>query len=165
MNRFGQYLFPAAAAIFVGSSLLWLIGMSAEPNTKAPIPDEVTRWGSAGQTTAPAMPEAKPTEDPAKPKSVLAAAREEGGVSRRQLRKMGITHRKLRPVLWEMYKAGELEDKTLPQIREVLQYRLLDENPKAFADPSLDWDAIEEAFERIIRMILRLIELWELFGL
>lgn len=82
------------------------------------------------------------------------------GSSRQQRRAMGITFRNLRLKLKEMKAAGELEGLTRPEISVMVLDRLVTDNPKAFADPSLDWDGLLAFIERLIPLILKLISLF-----
>jgi len=57
-------------------------------------------------------------------------------------------------------KEGKLDGLTKQeQAAAVLEY-LVDDDPQAFADPSLDWDAILAFIEKILPLILKILALF-----
>jgi len=82
------------------------------------------------------------------------------GLSWRQRRAMGITPRNMIRVVREMEKDGSLESVDQAELSAMVLDRLMTENPKAFADPSLDWDAILSFIEALLPVILKIIALF-----
>ena len=77
-----------------------------------------------------------------------------------QRRAMGITIRNIRKHVAAMKKAGELDpDDHAATAAQVLN-RLVGENPRAFADPGVDWDGLLAFIERLIPLILRIMEIF-----
>lgn len=84
------------------------------------------------------------------------------GPTWRQRRAMGITFRNIRRVLAEKKAAGELEGKDAATLSVEVANQLAGENPKAFADPSIDFDALLDFIERLIAFILRIMAIFAL---
>ncbi len=81
-------------------------------------------------------------------------------LDRKTRRKLGLTIKNIRRATKALYKAGELEDMGRAEIAAAVLDKITGENPKVFADPTLDWDALLDFIERLIPIILRLIELF-----
>jgi len=84
------------------------------------------------------------------------------GLSFKQRRAMGITIKNIRLKLVEMKKDGRLDDVTQADVATMVLGELITDNPKAFSDPSIDWDGIIAFIERLIPLILKIMAL---FGL
>ena len=110
----------------------------------APVPDVVT------------VP-VEVTVVPAGDAGLKAAAADVAGRERLtvwQRRSMGITIPNIMRTMIAMHRAGELEGKDSGLVAASVGERLVTDNPKAFADPKLDWDAVMEWIEIIVRIIL-----------
>jgi hypothetical protein len=75
------------------------------------------------------------------------------GVSRRDARKLGLTIRNLVSIARELKAAGQLTGDREADAEAILS-KAITKNPKAFADPALDWDAILAFIERILPLIM-----------
>ena len=120
-------------------------------------PDDPPPKDSAGISVAD-----EPTPAPTVSVEMRKAAKEladRPGLTIKQRRAMGITFRNLRLKLREMHDAGELEGKTRAEISVEMMNRLVQDNPKAFADPSLDFDSILAFIERLLPILLFLLAL------
>ena len=82
------------------------------------------------------------------------------GLDRKARRKLGLTFKNIRRATKALYQAGELEDMSRSEIAAAVLDKITSENPKVYADPTLDWDALLDFIERLIPIILRLIELF-----
>jgi len=89
-------------------------------------------------------------------KKVKEAAAEDGGLTRRQRKKLGITFRNIRRVAKELKANGELSDNTALASAEVLEV-LTNENPKGFKDEAaaIDWDALLAFIEKLMAIIMK----------
>jgi len=116
---------------------------AAAPNQLA-APDST--WGG-GATVTSDTPE-------------LAPAKIRRGLTFRQRRELGLTFRNVRRLLAEKQKAGELEGRDTAELAVEVFNDLVTENPQAFSDPSLDWDAILAFLEKLIPLIMQLISLF-----
>jgi signal transduction histidine kinase len=81
------------------------------------------------------------------------------GVSRRDARKLGLTIREMISIARELKSAGELTGVAEIDAEQILE-RAISKNPKAFADPALDWDSILAFIERILPLILTILSLF-----
>jgi len=109
------------------------------------------QWGTtetpiAVTTTAAATPTAVPEA--------------KTGLTFKQRRAMGLTVKNVRTILAAKQAAGELEGRTTEDIAAEVLADLVDQNPKAFADPAIDWDAILAFIEKLIPLILKIIALF-----
>ena len=83
------------------------------------------------------------------------------GLTFRQRRAMGLTVRNIARATRELASAGELnKDTPKDEAAELVLERLVMDNPKAFADPTLDWDAVLAFIERLIPLIMTIIALF-----
>ena len=146
MKAFLLVLVMAAVAV-----LLCVLIVPAALSAEAPA-------GSAGwAATVPAT--AVVTGEPtAALKAFVPVAKK--GLSRKQRKEMGVTFRNIRRVMADMQQAGELEGLSSAEISAEVLNRLIGDNPQAFGDPSVDWDALLEFIEKLIEIIMRLISLW-----
>jgi len=98
-------------------------------------------------------------EPTAEPK--LSAMKTRDGLTRRERRDMGLTFRNIRRAMATMQASGEIDETmTKAEISIAVADKLVSDNPSAFQDPSLDWDAILAFIERMIPLILKLIALF-----
>jgi hypothetical protein len=83
------------------------------------------------------------------------------GLTIRQRREMGLTAANIFRVTRELCRDGTI-DKSTPRedVAQAVIDRLVIENPKAFADPSVDWDAILAFIEKLLPFILQIIALF-----
>jgi hypothetical protein len=81
------------------------------------------------------------------------------GVSRRDARKLGLTIREITSIARELKAAGQLTGDRETDAETILS-KAITKNPKAFADPALDWDSILAFIERILPLILTIISLF-----
>jgi len=82
------------------------------------------------------------------------------GISGRQRRDLGLTFRNLRQVVRDLHAEGRLEGLSRSDLALVTLDTLMEANPKAYANDQLDFDAILNFLERILPIILKLIELF-----
>lgn len=75
------------------------------------------------------------------------------GMSLKQRRAMGITFKNIRLKLKELKKTGELAGLDRAEVSALVMSELVMDNPKAFADPSLDWDKILSFIEMILKIL------------
>ena len=111
-------------------------------------------WGKSKSVATKAVE----FEVPLKPTPATAVPK----LSIRERRAMGLTFRNVRKQLSVMKKAGELEGKDVSTISVEVLNRLVQDNPKAFSNPKLDWDNILSFLEKLIPLILKIMML---FGL
>ena len=83
------------------------------------------------------------------------------GLTFRQRREMGLTARNIYRVTRELARDGTI-DKDTPKddVTQAVMDRLVMDNPKAFADPSADWDAIFAFIEKLLPFIMQIIALF-----
>jgi hypothetical protein len=86
--------------------------------------------------------------------------RKMGDLTWRERRKMGLTLRNVMRVTKELGKAGELEGVSQSEVSAMVLDKIMGENPRAFNDPSIDFDALLDFIERLIPLIMRLIEMF-----
>lgn len=90
--------------------------------------------------------------------SDTAAAR---GLTLRQRREMGLTIGNLTRATRQCIESGSVDKTDAPEvIAAAVAAQLVVENPKAFADPSVDWDSILAFIEKLIPIIMTLIALF-----
>jgi hypothetical protein len=82
------------------------------------------------------------------------------GLSFKQRRAMGITIRNIRLKMVEMKKDGRLDGVAQSDVAAMVLDELISDNPKAFADPSVDWDGLFAFIERLIPLILKIMALF-----
>ena len=82
------------------------------------------------------------------------------GLTFRERRELGLTFRNILRVTKQLQENGELEDLTQAEIAAEVMAVIAEENPKSFAEASLDWDGILNFIERLLPIILKLIELF-----
>lgn len=75
----------------------------------------------------------------------------------RQRRAMGVTFRSIRAAMREL----DLEGLSMTEVFDLVMDKLIDDNPKGWEDPKIDWDninwdALFAFIERIIALIIRL---------
>jgi hypothetical protein len=81
------------------------------------------------------------------------------GLTFRQRIDMGLTVPNMLRVAREMKRNGELSDDADVAAAQIAA-ALAGENPKAFADPSIDWDAILAFIEKLLPLILQIISIF-----
>ena len=78
-----------------------------------------------------------------------------GGLTIRQRREMGLTLVNVRRVAKGLLDSGEISrDTPREEIAAAVLESLVSENPKAFADPGVDWDALLSFIERLLGILL-----------
>lgn len=78
-----------------------------------------------------------------------------GGLTIRQRRDMGLTLLNVRRVAKGLLDSGEItRDMPREEIAAAVLAVLTSENPKAFADPGVDWDALLSFIERLLAILL-----------
>jgi len=84
------------------------------------------------------------------------AASEDGGLTRRQRRKLGVTFRNIRAVAKELDAAGELSPDRTVASAQVLAV-LTEQNPRAFEEEAaaIDWDSLLDFIERLMAIIMK----------
>lgn len=130
--------------------LLLLLGLFAVPALGAEgwaVPD-----GTPPPSPVPAM-----DATPANPAHVIDASKR---LTFKQRRALGLTFRNVRVKMTEMADAGELEGLSQSEMAAEVLNRIVADNPQAFRDPAIDWDALLEFLERLIPIILQLISLF-----
>lgn len=90
--------------------------------------------------------------------SDTAAAR---GLTMRQRRDMGLTFGNIMRATRVVVASGAIDaDDPAEVVAAAVAQQLVVENTKAFADPSLDWDAVLAFIEKLIPIIMTLIALF-----
>lgn len=94
----------------------------------------------------------------------LAEAELEGKLSRREMRRLGVTVLNVRRRARQMVMAGEItDDMSAEQIRDIVLDDLMGDEPHAFQQLGApDWDAILAFIEKLLPLILKIIAM---FGL
>ena len=105
-------------------------------------------------------PVVEPVVDPIPVVDEGPKVRKMGDLTWRQRRKLGLTVRNVIRVTREMKKAGDLEGVSQAELSAMILNQLMTENPKVYADPSLDWDALLDFIERLIPIILKIMSLF-----
>lgn len=78
-----------------------------------------------------------------------------------QRREMGLTIGNIRRATKQLLDDGTITtDTPRDEMAAAVLNQLVVENPKAFADPSLDWDALLAFIERLLPIILQIIALF-----
>jgi hypothetical protein len=120
-------------------------------------------WTNPFVDDKPAVVETEAPMGPAPTAAEKTAYAELGrkpGLTFRQRRAMGLTFRSVRLELRAMQAAGDLEGKDTSTVSVEVVDRLMTKNPKAFADPSLDWDALLAFVERLVALLLKIFALF-----
>jgi hypothetical protein len=120
-------------------------------------------WTNPFLDDQPAVVETEAPLGPAPTAAETTAYAELGrkpGLTFRQRRAMGLTFRNVRLELKTMQAAGDLEGKDRATVSAEVLDRIVSKNPKAYADPSLDWDAVLAFVERLVALILKIIALF-----
>jgi len=118
---------------------------------------DTATWQPAAAPAAPTAAAPAETEDLAGALSEVVGRK---GITGRQRRALGLTFRNLRLVLRELHTGGRLEGLSRSDLALVTLEHLMEGNPQAYANDQLDFDAILDFLERIIPIILKLIELF-----
>jgi hypothetical protein len=109
---------------------------------------------------ATATPDAGPAAATENLAGALEKVQARRGISWKQRRALGLTFRNVRKTLSALNADGDLEGVAASELPVMVLDRLVDDNPRAYATAELDWDAILNFLERLIPLILRLIELF-----
>ena len=102
----------------------------------------------------------EPTLAPTVSVELKAAAKDlagREGLTFKQRRALGITFRNIRKEFSEMSEAGELEGKTQSVVAREIMERLVRSNPTAFADPTINFDAVMAWVEWFLSILLYLL--------
>ena len=82
-------------------------------------------------------------------------------LSLRERRELGITWANVHAKAKELYKDGQISaDMSRAEIAAMVFNEISADNPKAFADPTVDWDAIIAFIEQLLPLILTIIGLF-----
>lgn len=82
-------------------------------------------------------------------------------LSLKERRELGITWANVHRKAKDLYQAGEISaDMSRAEIAGLVFSKIASENPTAFADPMVDWDAILAFIEAILPLILQIIGLF-----
>lgn len=106
-----------------------------------------------------AVSEAQVKSTPEAPVAAEAPQPELRDLSRREARQLGLTIREITSIARELKSAGLLTGDRETDAEMILS-KAIERNPKAFADPALDWDAILAFIERILPLILTILSLF-----
>ena len=118
--------------------------------------------GPPGNESAGSKVAGEPRPDPTVSLELKAAAKDlakpsRAGLTFKQRWALGITFRNIRKEFVEMADAGELEGKTQAVVAREIMERLVHNNPKAFADPSIDFDEVMVWIEWFLSILLFLL--------
>ncbi len=83
-----------------------------------------------------------------------------GRMKIKKRRELGLTIRNIAKEVAKLKDAGELEDLSDAEISALVMNNLMEQNPKAYADPSLDFDSILKFIEFLLPIILKLLPLF-----
>ena len=78
----------------------------------------------------------------------------------RKRREAGVTVANIRKIVKELKDEGKLEGESNAAIATMVLEEILSENPDLSSDPSLDWDGLIEFIERLLPLILKVIDLF-----
>ena len=123
-------------------------------------------YGAVEEPTTPPVsdwstPEPTPDAEPQ-----LKPMKFRDGLSIRQRRDMGLTIRNIRRVIAKGQESGEItEDMTKAELSVYVANELLQDNPGAFQDPNLDWDALLEFIEKLLPLIMSIISMFSDLGI
>lgn len=91
--------------------------------------------------------------------ALAAEAEFESKVSRREMRRNGVTLLEMRRRVRQMARAGELTREMTPaQVRETVLDDICSDNPRIVE--AIDWDALLAFIEKLIPLILQIIALF-----
>ncbi len=91
----------------------------------------------------------------------MANAMGQRRLSLRERRELGITWANVHAKAKELYQSGEIDaDMSRAEIAAMVFSQIAADNPQAFADASVDWDAIIAFIEAILPLILQIIGLF-----
>ncbi len=138
MNRLCVLL--CLCSLLAASAVCPLVSDAAESKAKA--------W-SAGISDAKA---------PAGTVAITAEKGERLGFFER--RKLGLTIAKVRPVVEKLAAEGKIDRDNPSAAAAAVMHELMQQDPKAWGDVQLDFDAILEFLERLIPLIMKLIDLF-----
>lgn len=132
--------------------ILGVVALSATPNSKAQAP--IPAGEAWTQPPAPPVVAAAPTP-------AVRPMKFRDGPNRRERKAMGLTFSNVRRITAELQKTGEItEEMTRAEVSTIVANRIVSENPNAFQDPELDWDALLAWIEAIMELVMRLIALF-----
>lgn len=77
-----------------------------------------------------------------------------------QRRKLGLTFRNVLRTTRALRNDGKLEGLAREEIAVVVLTSIVEQRPQAYADPMLDWDALLAFIERLLPLILKIIEMF-----
>lgn len=142
--------------IYTLAATLLLILSATPANAPAVAAENPTQWGNSSQGPSATV---APT-DSVQPQLRPVKLRE--GLTRRQRRDMGLTFGNVRRVLSELQadESACFDDCCIEELAVMVAERVVTENPAAFQDPQLDWDAILAFIERLIPLIMTIISLF-----
>jgi hypothetical protein len=80
-----------------------------------------------------------------------------------QRRKLGVTLRNLIRVTKELRAAGALEGLDNSEIAAKVLQEIIQDNPTAFGDPGFDFDSILQLIEKLLPLIMMIIEMFSKF--
>jgi len=76
-------------------------------------------------------------------------------------RRLGLTIRNVKPIVERLQAEGQITEETPPSTAAVMVFEeLVSADPKAYADASIDWDAVLEFLEKLIPLIIAIISLF-----
>lgn len=105
------------------------------------------------QAQVKSTPAPQSSDQSVQPEDVLV------GLARRDARRLGLTITGIAKIARELKAENALTGNIEADAESILA-KAIEQNPKAFADPSLDWDAILAFIERIMPLILMIIGLF-----
>jgi hypothetical protein len=83
------------------------------------------------------------------------------GLTIRQRREMGLTVANIMRATRKLCQDGTItKDMSKEDVAILVQEQLVMDNPKAFADPSVDWDAVLAFIEKLLPFIMQIIALF-----
>lgn len=146
-----RFAIPIVCAMIVLVGGLWAYSAAAPPRPVGFLDAAAARAiddAVAEPATAPTRVEVTASDGP----------RALNFIERRRYR---LTIRKLRPLVQQVLAEGEVDPEDRTAVAAAVLEKHIDANPGAFEQPQgIDWDSLLEFIERLIPLILRIIDLF-----
>lgn len=83
-----------------------------------------------------------------------------GGLTPQQRDDFGLSRENVKKIVRQLRKEGKLRGLSNREIAGLVLDTIVAENPKAFAQAQIDWDALIAFIEKLLPLILKIIELF-----
>lgn len=102
----------------------------------------------------------KDTTKPGSPAVVKAGDRPDGRLGLLERRRLGLTIGKVRPIVERLSSEGKIDKDNPSAAAALVMHELMEQDPQAWGQAEMDWDAILAFLEKLIPLIITLINLF-----